>query len=108
MPLHACLCRVPHKTLSEPFDATLLDLQARLESGIRQPDPETCDTKPPVLSWEVDKTLDVTATDSGVWNAVVIWFEVQLPHACALDMWHKMRPPLRTSQHLRACQLSCR
>jgi hypothetical protein len=33
-------------------------------------------SEPLSTAWESDETLEVTATDTGVWNAVVMWFEV--------------------------------
>ena len=60
----------------------MLDLQARLDSITSQQHPEASSTQPPSMPWDGDKTLDVPATDSGVWNAVVIWFEVWPLHAC--------------------------
>lgn len=82
------LTNLPHRTLSKPFLAHTLDLQARVDrvqrraqvggEGLREDgrDAESDGT------WEADFEIEVEATATGKWNAVAFWFEMDLlsPH----------------------------
>ena len=69
-----CGARVPHKRLSEPFEALTLDLQRRVDDITFQ---RLADEASGVKSlWERQRSLAVPVTEAGICNAVVFWFQV--------------------------------
>ncbi|OUS43892.1 molecular co-chaperone STI1 [Ostreococcus tauri] len=60
----------PHVVLSDPFDVSDIDIQARLQKALSA---EQCSD-----GMEQDDVVYVTAIKDGSWNAIAYWFECEL------------------------------
>ena len=62
--------------LSEPFRALSLDLQQRVDA-VSSMAAEGKDPFASRMDWEVNETIHVQACQSGTWNGIAFWFQVQ-------------------------------
>ena len=60
----------PHVVLSDPFDVSNIDMQARLVAALNG--------NTTTQRFEQDDITYVTATKDGVWNAIAFWYEMEL------------------------------
>ncbi|KAK9846546.1 hypothetical protein WJX81_006344 [Elliptochloris bilobata] len=74
------LDRLPFRRLSEAFKAARVDLQARVDSARGS-------AELPQAVWESDEALTVLPTAAGSWNAVAIWFEVDMCEGVRVASW---------------------
>lgn len=77
--------RESYLRISAPFDVCTIDLQTRVDALTTSGDEE--DSGESMLNAEKLETLQVEAQKSGCWNAVLMWFHLELDEDSTLASW---------------------